>query len=78
MKLIKKTLAFILIIIILVLAVVIAGGWGKYKQAVSLMPLETAATNIKTQESFTPIDEISKKVFSKTQKNGCLILKTVV
>ncbi len=60
MKLIKKTLTFILIIIILVLAVVIAGGWGKYKQAVSLMPLETAATNIKTQESFTPIDEISK------------------
>ena len=60
MKLIKKIFSLIIIIIILILAVVIAGGWGKYKQAVSLMPLETAALNIKKQESFTPIDEISK------------------
>ena len=59
-KLIKRIFSLIIIIIILILAVVIAGGWGKYKQAVSLMPLEAAALNIKTQESFTPIDEISK------------------
>ena len=60
MKFIKKTLSFILILIILILAVVFASGWGKYKEALKMVPLETAALNIKTQENFTPLEDISE------------------
>lgn len=59
MRFLKKLLSYIILIIIVASAVVIAGGWGKYKQAVSQLPLKTAAENIKSDESFTPIDEIS-------------------
>ncbi len=58
MKLIKRMIVFILIIAILILALIVAIGWKKYKDAIEELPLETAAFNIKTQQSFTPIDEI--------------------
>lgn len=59
MRFIKKLLWYIFLIIVIVSAVMIAGGWGKYKQAVGQLPLEDAAKNIKSEESFTPLDEIS-------------------
>lgn len=59
MRFIKKIFSFIFVVIFIICAVVAAGGWGKYKQATSQLPLETAAKNIKSGESFTPLDEIS-------------------
>lgn len=59
MRFIKKIFSFIFILVFIVFAVVVAGGWGKYKQATSQLPVEEAAKNIKSQESFTPLDEIS-------------------
>ena len=58
MRVIKRAFLIIVLISIIALAVIIAGGWGKYEQAIKVLPLETAARNIKTQQSFTPIDEI--------------------
>lgn len=59
MRFIKKIFSFIFTLVFIVFAVVVAGGWGKYKQATSQLPVEEAAKNIKSQESFTPLDEIS-------------------
>ena len=58
MRAIKKFFLTILLILLIVLSIIIASGWGKYKQAITTLPLETAAKNIKNQQSFTPIDEI--------------------
>ena len=59
MRFIRKLLFYIFLIIFIVSAVIIACGWGKYRQATGQLPLQTAAKNIKAQEGFTPIDEIS-------------------
>lgn len=59
MKLIKKFLTFILLIIVLLSAILIAGGWGKYKQALVNIPLETAVQNVRNGESFTELSDIS-------------------
>lgn len=59
MRLIRKLLSYIILIILILSAIVIAGGWGKYKQATGQLPLKDAAKAIKSQEGFTPIDEIS-------------------
>lgn len=59
MRLIRKLLSYIILIILILSAIVIAGGWGKYKQATGQLPLKDAAKDIKSQEGFTPIDEIS-------------------
>ncbi len=58
MRLVKRIVSFAVMIIILILALMIAGGWKKYKQVTNVLPLETAAVNIRTQQSFTPIDKI--------------------
>lgn len=60
MRAIKKLLRFILLIIIIASAVVISGGYGKYKQAIGQMPVEDVVKKIKSAESFTPINEISE------------------
>lgn len=60
MRFIKKIFSFIFLIIFIAVMVVAALGYGKYKQAIGLLPIQTAAKNIKSDDSFTPFDEISK------------------
>ena len=62
MRFIKKIFSFIFLIIFIAVMVVAALGYGKYKQAIGLLPIQTAAKNIKSDDSFTPFDEISKKL----------------
>jgi len=59
MRFIKRVLLFVFIVILIMLSILTAGGWGKYKQALSQLPLQTAANNIRAQETFTAIDDIS-------------------
>ena len=59
MKFIKRLFSGILIAVIIITAVVVAGGWGKYKQATSRLSIEDAARNIKSEKSFSSIDDIS-------------------
>ena len=49
MRLIKKIFAFLLVLIIIASSAIISAGWGKYKQAIKLIPREDAAKKIKTQ-----------------------------
>ncbi len=59
MRFIKKLLFYIFLIIFVAALIVIAGGWGKYKQATSQLSIDDAVKNIKKEESFTSIDDIS-------------------
>ncbi len=59
MKKIKKLLLFIFILILLVLVGLIAGGYGKYKQAVSQLSVEDAAKKIRTYSSYTELTDIN-------------------
>ena len=59
MRFIKKVLSFIFLIIFIVTAVLTALGYGKYKQAIGLLPIGEAAKNIRSDDSFTPIEDIS-------------------
>ncbi len=59
MRFIKKVLSFIFLVVFIVTAVIIALGYGKYKQAIGLLPISEAAENIKSDDSFTPLEEIS-------------------
>lgn len=59
MKFIKKIFFYIFLIIFIAAAVLLAGGWGKYKQAVGQLSLQAAAANIKNQENFTSYSDIS-------------------
>ncbi len=59
MRLIKKLLFYVFLILFIASSILIAGGWGKYKQAISQLSIEDAAKNIKTEENFTPIDDVS-------------------
>lgn len=59
MRFIKKLFTSVLLLIFIASAVVIAGGWGKYKQAVKQLPLSVAVSNIKNTESFTQFSDIS-------------------
>ena len=58
MRAIKKFFMTIVLLLIVALAIIIAGGWGKYTQAIKILPLETAAENIKSQPAFMAIDDI--------------------
>ena len=60
MRYIRNFFLTILLLIFIIVAVIVASGWGKYKQAIQLVPLDEASDKIKAQESFTPIDEISE------------------
>lgn len=59
MRLIKKLLFYVFLILFIVSSILIAGGWGKYKQAISQLSIEDAAKNIRVEETFTPIDDVS-------------------
>ena len=59
MRLIKKLLFYVLLIIFIAVSILTACGWGKYNQATSQLSIEDAAKNIKTNETFTPIDDVS-------------------
>lgn len=59
MKFIKRLFSGLLIAVIIITAVVVAGGWGKYKQATSRLSIEDAARNIKSEKNFSSIDDIS-------------------
>jgi membrane peptidoglycan carboxypeptidase len=58
-KKIKRILWFIMLLLIIAVTVIIGGGYGKYKQAISLLPIEKAAEDIRSDAHFTPISEIS-------------------
>lgn len=60
MKLIKKLFRFILLLIIITVTVIIAGGYGKYKQAVGQLTIEDAVKKIESDVQFTHYDEISE------------------
>lgn len=59
MRFIKKIFFYIFLIIFVYVLVVAAGGWGKYKQAISQLSIDDAVKNIRAEESFTSIDDIS-------------------
>lgn len=60
MKFIKKLFGTLFLLFVIVSAVIISGGYGKYKQAITLLPLSDAAAKIYNNESFTKIEDISK------------------
>ena len=55
---IKRMIVIILIVVFVLTGLVIYSGWQKYKKATSGLPVEDAIEKIKSQEHFTPIDEI--------------------
>lgn len=57
-KVIKRVILVILVVIMLLTGLIFGSGWHKYKQAVSKLPINEAIIKIKSQENFTPIDEI--------------------
>lgn len=59
MKTIKRIFRLFFLVVVITAAVIGASGYGKYKQAISLLPIEEAALKIKSTQSFTPIDDIS-------------------
>ena len=60
MKLIKKVIRYILLAVLLITVTVIAGGWGKYKQAVAQKSIDLVVSEIRSSENFTKYSEISK------------------
>ena len=59
MRFIKKVFGTVFLIIFIAAAVIIALGYGKYNQAIGLLPIDEAAKNIRSDDSFTPIEDIS-------------------
>lgn len=57
-RLIKKIIIIVLIVVLLLSGLLFGAGWYKYKEAVSKTPIDDAILKIKSQEHFTPIDEI--------------------
>ena len=58
-RFIRKIISLILIIVFIIAAVLTAGGWLKYKKATEDFPISEAAEKITSNESFTPVDNIS-------------------
>lgn len=59
MKFVKRLIITVLVLILMIIVGVIASGYGKYRQAVSQLPVEDAAKKIRASNNFTPIEEIS-------------------
>lgn len=59
MRFIKKVFGTVFLIIFIAAAVIIALGYGKYNQAIGLLPIDEAAKNIRSDDSFTPIEDVS-------------------
>lgn len=59
MRLIKRFFTFILLVVFTITGLIVASGWGKYKQALTELPLETAVDNIRKQDNFTEFSDIS-------------------
>ncbi len=59
MKLIKRLILTVFVLVLIVLVGLVAGGYGKYKQAVSQLSVEDAARKIKASNNYTELDDIS-------------------
>ena len=60
MKFIKKLLIKILIIILIALLIFVGMGYGKYKKAITEMPLDIKVEKIRNKESFTKLEDLPK------------------
>lgn len=60
MRIIKKLFGFIFLLIIIASSIIISSGYGKYKEALSLLPLSEAALKIRNDASYTNIEDISE------------------
>lgn len=60
MRFIKKLFGFIFLLIIIASSIIISSGYGKYKEALSLLPLSEAALKIRNDASYTNIEDISE------------------
>jgi len=63
MKIIKRTLFFLVIILLVVAGVQIKGGYDKYIAALNEKPLETAITELQSKENYTKYDDIPEIYF---------------
>ena len=59
MKLIKRMFLFVFVTALLIVVGIMAGGYGKYKQAVSQLSVEDAAKKIMVSKSYTELEEVS-------------------
>lgn len=59
MRTLKRLIKLLLFLVIIIAALVVGGGYGKYKQAIGQLPIEEAAEKIKNTENFTSFSEIS-------------------
>ena len=59
MKLIKRIILTLIVLALLVVVGVVAGGYGKYKQAVSQLSVQDAAKKIRASKNYTEIEDIS-------------------
>ena len=60
MKIIKRTLLFLVIILLVVAGIQIKGGYDKYKAALAEKPLETAVSELQSKENYTKYEDIPK------------------
>lgn len=63
MKIIKRTLLFLVVILLVVAGIQIKGGYDRYIAALSDKPLETAISELQSKENYTKYDEIPKIYF---------------
>lgn len=63
MKIIKRTLLFLVIILLVVAGVQIKGGYNRYIAALNEKPLETAISELQSKENYTKYDEIPEIYF---------------
>ncbi len=63
MKIIKRTLLFLVIILLVVAGIQIKGGYDKYISVLNDKPLETAISELQSKENYTKYDEIPKIYF---------------
>lgn len=63
MKIIKRTLLFLVVILLVAIGVQIKGGYDRYIAALNEKPLETAISELQSKENYTKYDEIPKIYF---------------
>ena len=63
MKTIKRLLSFLVIILLVIGAIQIKGGYDRYKSALEDKPLDTAISELQSKENYTKYDEIPKIYF---------------
>lgn len=59
MRSLKRLIKFLLFLVIIIAALVVGGGYGKYRQAIGQLSIEKAVEKIKSTENYTSFAEIS-------------------